>query len=91
MAKSVEELVIRRSEIVGSMSSDSIAVGTGRLLKHFIGECTNTELPYLESGGFFDKWDLPPWDPWICFGFVLELIPVSIQISDSFSVGFPHG
>lgn len=37
----------------------------GRLLKHNMGETTNTDVPRQETGDFFDSWDLPPWDCWV--------------------------
>jgi hypothetical protein len=47
---------------------DPAPASGGRLLVHYPGLNLTDGAAELASDGFFDLWNLPPWDTWIAFG-----------------------
>ncbi len=69
---SVEHIKRARSRITDESSflEDSVfdfKYRDGRLLLYRFGETTFTCTPKDMTEGFFDEYDLPPWDLWVCF------------------------
>lgn len=52
----------------GGPFRESAPFGDGRLLVHYPGLNLTDGAAELASEGFFDIWNLPPWDTWIAFG-----------------------
>jgi hypothetical protein len=68
----VERTKFARSKIIDEVHSGNDAgynfkYGDGRLLMYRFGETTFTCTPKDITEGFFDEYDLPPWDLWVCF------------------------
>lgn len=57
-----------RDRGAGDPFRDPAPTGEGRLLVHYPGLNLVDGAAEVASEGFFDMWNLPPWDTWIAFG-----------------------
>ncbi len=66
----ITELCRKRAEMIGAgpLVSDRFElVPSGRLLMFYPYESLCDGAARQSSGGFFDKWNIPPWDTWVWY------------------------
>lgn len=52
----------------GGPYRDAAPSGDGRLLVHYPGLNLTDGAAEVASAGFFDIWNIPPWDTWVAYG-----------------------
>lgn len=70
----VEKLVADRAKLLESIGDARPMVG-GELLTFDVDASFYDGVAAVETHGFFDEEDLPPWDTWVAYGVVKNLAP----------------
>lgn len=67
----VETLVNKRTELMRAhhhTQADTNPSSTGRLLLYYPHETLSDGAAWQITSGYFDDWNMPPWDTWIWYG-----------------------
>jgi hypothetical protein len=61
----VASVIQRRASILGTSGFDDVKMG-GRLLGFYVRQTVFDGVSEIETNGFLDDTNTPPWDTWVC-------------------------